>query len=512
MKPVVLIPGLLLALATPSPALFGLFENDDPQEVPAPADRAAQEAQAAALLQRAEAQANGGEGRAAAGTLQEVVDRFPFTNAAGQAQFSLGLIEEQRGRHDKAVEAYQRVITRYPNSGRFGDALAAQFRLAEAARAGQIQTSFLGLARNYDSTDIQQWYQNVVSAGPRSEFAAPGLLAIGQIQANNSNRQGAIDTLQRLVRDYPESKVAPEAQLMLAEVLGGSIGGINNESRTLQAEQEVLQDMDTLYGDDPEIAAQARERLTAVESRQASNDLEIAQFYERRGNLRAASIYYREVLRYEGTPEYATAQSRLAELGVEEGPIGSDADAQLRALAEEGHRLTSRSPNYVGPPVPDLGAAGGGQMRLPDDVLDLGELPDAISGVTGSDLFIEDAASGVGSMPELGRGEEGADAPPAAGGTAATGGNQESIEEAQAALDRARKALAELQQRNAERQEELERLEEADAAEDNAPEGAEEATDAAPDAAEDAAEAGTADAADAATEDSADEAAAPAGN
>lgn len=506
MKPVVLIPGLLLALAAPAPALFGLFEQDAPQDAPAPEERASQEQQAAGLMQQAEAQANAGDGGAAAKTLEEVVDRYPFTNAAGQAQFSLGMIEEQRGRHDKAIEAYQRVITRYPNSGRFGDALSAQYRLAEAARAGQIQTSFLGLARNYDSTDVQQWYLNVVNAGPRSELAAPSLLAIGQIQAGNGDRQAATETLQRLVRDYPESKAAPEGQLLLAEVLGGSAGGLNNESRTLQAQQDALQDMETLYGDDPEIAAQAQERLSAVESRQAANDLEIAQFYERRGNLRAASIYYREVLRYEGTPEYATAQGRLAELGVDEGPIGADADAQLRALAQEGSLLTSRSPNYVGPPAPELGAAAGGEMRLPEELLDLDALPDAPGAAT-SDLFMQDTAS-AGEMPDLG---DDADVTPTAPG--ATASNEDSVTEAQAALDRARKALEELKKRNAENQAQLEAAENTD--------GAAPTTGTAPASTEEAAEAATEAAVDAATEaaaatenaaESASEAAAEAGD
>ncbi len=114
-----------------------------------------------------------------------------------------------------------------------------------------------------------------------------------------------------------------------------------------------------------EKAAQARENLRILEQKQTSNAFQIAKFYDKQKNYRAAVIYYNDVIRQQpGSTQSDRAKQRVAELRAK---VGDDAlqDAAITAA-------TAKKPK---PPAPTSVAQGEESMPMmrtsPDDVAPL---------------------------------------------------------------------------------------------------------------------------------------------
>jgi outer membrane protein assembly factor BamD len=109
-----------------------------------------------------------------------------------------------------------------------------------------------------------------------------------------------------------------------------------------------------------EKAAQARENLDLMSSRESYDLLSIAKFYDRNDNYRAAVVYYSDVVRRQpGTPDADLASARIEEIratvGEEELRAGTERaeTGELAALRRrtQNQVQTSALSNYSGPPV-----------------------------------------------------------------------------------------------------------------------------------------------------------------
>jgi len=88
-----------------------------------------------------------------------------------------------------------------------------------------------------------------------------------------------------------------------------------------------------------EKAAQARENLALLEHRLTKGSLEIAKYYDKAKNYRAAVLYYNEVIRQQpGSPESAIAKTRIEQLRSKVG------DAALQSAAEIAERRAQNNP------------------------------------------------------------------------------------------------------------------------------------------------------------------------
>ncbi len=97
------------------------------------------------------------------------------------------------------------------------------------------------------------------------------------------------------------------------------------------------------------------EILEQVDATAARKAWEVAKFYEKQGNLKAAAIYYSEVLKAPGSEFFPDARERLADIAVEEpeairkAPDVAIARNDLIVPAEAD--VKNRS-DYLGPPAP----------------------------------------------------------------------------------------------------------------------------------------------------------------
>jgi outer membrane protein assembly factor BamD (BamD/ComL family) len=339
--------------ATPSFALLDFIFGKKQKVAPMADERAAQESAATVLLAEAkQAQCAGRNGKAQ-GLYQFIVKQYPFTPSGAEAAFQNAFIIRQTGKMDDAFEAFQAFISGYQDNPRFNEAVEQQFEIAEEAKGGKKQAGLLLLPMKMNSSDIIEFYEQIIKNAPYGNYAPLAQFSIAEIQQEMREKDKAIAAYQKVVENYPGTSQASEAQFRI-----GSISNIaaqrSEDSSNLLMARDALR---TYIASNPEGERKQETEmiLRQVNTAEANQSLTVAKFYKRVGKTPAAAIYLNEALKF-GSPEVsAEARELLAELaatdpeGVAEARKGPGQD--YTALTAQ--NLKSRD-DYVGPLAPEL--------------------------------------------------------------------------------------------------------------------------------------------------------------
>lgn len=355
-----------LALTTLSSAIWP-FSGKKQKVAPMADERAAQENAASMLLAEARLAHNAGKIGKAQSLYQAIVKQYPFTQSGGEAAFQNALIIRHTGKMDDAFEAFQAFIKGYHDSPRFNDAVEQQYEIAEEAKGGKKQASLLLLPMKMNSSDIIEFYEQIIKNAPFGKYAPLAQFSIAEIQQDMKEKDKAILAYQKVVENYPGTSQAAEAQFRI-----GSISNIaaqrSEDSSNIHIARDALR---TYIAANPEGERKQETEmiLRQVNTAEANQSLTVAKFYKRTGKTSAAAIYLNEALKF-GSPEVsAEARELLAELaatdpeGVAEAKKGPGQD--YTALTAQ--NLKSRD-DYVGPLAPELARLSQKpKMRTGDD-------------------------------------------------------------------------------------------------------------------------------------------------
>ena len=332
---------LTLAVVTPADAFIDRFRSRE-SAIPDAAELQQQEQLAAAAYAQAKATADGGNHSRAAREFRSVVRDYPTTRVAAQAQFAMAEQLQLDGRIDRAFDEYQNVIENYRGSDQFATALQRQFELAEAAKAG-LKVSRLGVLRmRVGNSDLIEMYEQIIENAPFSRYAPASQFSIGEIYQDQGLREEAVGAFTRLVERYPRSEQAEEAQFRIGAISYAAA----DRSQDASAIQDARDAAQSYIERNPsgERSVEASAIMSQADAAQAEKDLEVAKFYERQGNARAAAVYYNEILRYEGSPAYEVARERLSVIGREQ----PEALVQTPAAGASGGRVVSAEADVKG--------------------------------------------------------------------------------------------------------------------------------------------------------------------
>jgi outer membrane protein assembly factor BamD (BamD/ComL family) len=355
------------SLSTPSFALLDFIFGKKQKVAPMADERAQQESAASAMLSEARLAHNAGKTGKAQGLYQAIMKRYPFTQSGGEAAFQNALIIRHTGKMDEAFEAFQQFIKGYQDSPRFNEAVEQQYEIAEEAKGGKKQSSLLLLPMKMNSSDIIEFYEQIIKNAPFGKFAPLAQFSIAEIQQDMKEKDKAILAYQKVVENYPGTSQAAEAQFRI-----GSISNIaaqrSEDSSNIHMARDALR---TYIAANPngERKQETEMILRQVNTAEANQSLTVAKFYKRTGKTSAAAIYLNEALKF-GSPEVsAEARELLAELaatdpeGVAEARKGPGQD--YTALTAQ--NLKSRD-DYVGPLAPELARLSQKpKMRTGDD-------------------------------------------------------------------------------------------------------------------------------------------------
>jgi outer membrane protein assembly factor BamD len=294
---------------------------------------------------------------------------YPRSNLASKAQLQVADLLLIQGRWSAAFDAYQKLITTYPNTPEFEGAVARQVLIAN---------SYLDLSRimvlGYSvpvpgitgAERAQKMYEAILKNAPFSIYAPIVQFNLGLAFERLKAIKQARDAYQRVLDKYPNSDVCDDALYQIAYIYMRL--GLTSSSQDLSAlvlSKETFEDFLLQYPKS-EKAPQARDNLATIGRTEAGNLLDIAQYYDWSKNYKAAIVYYNDIIRKQPkSADAETAKTRIEEL---RSQFGDDILRVGSERAESGEKLalrrrlqaqveTSALSDYNGPPkreiVPD---------------------------------------------------------------------------------------------------------------------------------------------------------------
>src|SRR5260370_520769 len=284
-----------------------------------------------------------------------LVRRFPRSDIGATAQFKSGQMLEKEGKLQRAFYEYQALVQKYPRSPDFEAALQAQYGIAKAYLDGK-RVDVYGVPTLPSMGKAQEMFQKIVTNAPYGRIAPLAQFGIGQALEKAGSITATTNAYQQVVDRYPNSDVAPDAMYQIGYVyLQASRTTGYDQTAAIRA-QEAFEDFLLRYPNSEKVP-QAQDNLKTLQGRKTENSYNIAKFYDKQKNYKAAYVYYNEVVQQQpDSPEAQRAKQRMDEIRSELGEnalrIGgtdtqpTQAARPLRQLQAQAD--TASRPDFVG--------------------------------------------------------------------------------------------------------------------------------------------------------------------
>jgi outer membrane protein assembly factor BamD len=286
----------------------------------------------------------------------------PASPLASKAQYRIAELYEAADDYSKAFDAYQTLISRYPDTPEFEKAVTRQVLIANAFLAGR-KLKFLGMEIVPSTDRAEQMFASIIKNAPFSKNAPIAQFNLGLTYEKQGKLKEAAGAYQTILDKYPASSIADDALYQIGYIymqVGRS--GKSQDLSSLVVAKNTFEDFLLQYPNS-EKAAQARENLVSIGGKESGDLLAIAQFYDRYKNYRSAAIYYNDVIRRQpGTKQAEFARNRIETL---RSDVGDDALRTGPERAETGEKAalrrrlqaqveTSALSDFNGPPRRDV--------------------------------------------------------------------------------------------------------------------------------------------------------------
>jgi outer membrane protein assembly factor BamD len=283
---------------------------------------------------------------AQSGTIDQAIAAFraivhndPKSREAPEAQFQLANALQKKGELEASFNAYQLLLQKYPQTSKFEESVAEEIIIANAFLKGK-KVKFLGIPMVPSMEKAEEMYTAILKVSPYSKHAAITQFNLGLAKEKQGKAQEAMAVYQQLLDKYPNSPACDDAQYQIAYVyqrLG--MTGKSQDLSALKESQNSYQDFLIQYPNSEKVQ-QAGENMKKMVSKESSDTLRIARFYDFTKDFKASAIYYNDVIRRFPQSEDATAaKARLDEL---KALYGEDSLRVGQERPETGERLVER--------------------------------------------------------------------------------------------------------------------------------------------------------------------------
>jgi outer membrane protein assembly factor BamD len=261
------------------------------------------------LAHKLEAQ---GERDGALRAYKGLLRRWPLSFFAPEAQYRVAKILEDEGDFYTAFQAFQKMVTKYPSSEYFEQALNEQYRIANLYLAGEPQRIWkIPVGPSMERT--VEMYQRIIKNAPYGTYAPQCQFNIGLAREQQRKYDDAVDAYQMVLDNYPTSSVAANAQYQIGYAWMRSSQSGDYDMGAAKKAVDAFQDYLVRYPTSDK-AVQAQENIQKLGQKQTQGAFDIAKFYETQHETRAAFIYYNEVVREDPN----SAQSQIAKKRIQE--------------------------------------------------------------------------------------------------------------------------------------------------------------------------------------------------
>jgi len=346
---------------------------------------------AADLLARARSDEAAGRDGAAMKGYEKIVASYSYTSMAPAAQFRIAAALEKNGKFEKAFDAYQTLITNYRQTPQFSEALDRQFGIAMQSRTERTGRT-LGFKSRLGSEVVVDMLKKVIASAPHGAHAAEAQFEIGRIHEDEEERDQAIAAYKKVVLNYPRSPLARDAQAKIGQTYMAKIEDGNRDQSNIARAREATEDARGLFPGGPGDIMGAP---GAIDDAAADSAYATGKFYQKKGNFKAAMIYYSDVLKNPGSPHYEEVRDRVNDMSSRDPKLMDSVKSlalDTRSLAVPAAANLKGKPDYFGPPGPPpklVTSVRRPEMRndyVPDTPLEPGDLP-AIPGMPDNSLL-----------------------------------------------------------------------------------------------------------------------------
>lgn len=259
---------------------------------------------------------NAKEYKKAINELNKLISHYPRAREAAEAQYYIGLCQEEQEDLFQAFKAYQVVVEKYPFSERSGDIINKQFEIGNALMEGKQKRSKIVNTIVGGDYDVVEVFRTIIKNAPYGKNAAAAQYKIGLYLQEKQLYQEARDEFEKTMNDYPESEWAKAARYQIA---------LSDAKRSSEAQydqkvtQSAIEEFNDFVKDNPavELSDDAKEEIHKLKEKEAENTFLIASFYEKQKKIEAAKVYYSLIVEdYRMTSWAKKALSKLQEIDV----------------------------------------------------------------------------------------------------------------------------------------------------------------------------------------------------
>ena len=268
------------------------------------------------LMNDARASEEKGSTRSAIKSYAAVAKKYPNSIYAPEALYRSARLHLVRKEYTKAFDDYQGVVGRYPNTKRFNEIIGEQYRIASALLDGARPRMLWGLLPGFTARDkALEYFETILANAPYSDYAPLSLMNIARGHQKLKQTEDAIDALDRMINNYPQSLLAPDAYLKLGQTHATLVDGPYYDQASTKEAMTYFTDFMLLFPSDTGVAA-AEKGLDSMKTMLAESKMKIGDFYfYRRDNYTAAKVFYNEAITaYPESPIAGRAKARLVDV------------------------------------------------------------------------------------------------------------------------------------------------------------------------------------------------------
>jgi len=239
---------------------------------------------------------------------------YPRAKEAPEAEFFIGQCLEDMSKPYEAYQAYQLVIDKYPFSERAAQIVGLEYNLANHLLENKGRSKWAQVVVGSDERVIEI-LRTVIKDAPYGKYAAIAQYKIGLFMKERGDYQEARDEFEKTMNDYPSSEWAQASKFQIAMADMSRASDAQHEQKVTSVAMNEFNEFVKTHPDS-QLTPEAQAQMARLKDKEAENNFVIAKFYQKQKNLKAARIYYKEVVNnYADTSWGPKAQAVLKIIG-----------------------------------------------------------------------------------------------------------------------------------------------------------------------------------------------------
>jgi outer membrane protein assembly factor BamD len=249
----------------------------------------------------------------AVSAFRRVIAKWPTSSATQDARMGLAESLTELGYHFKAYKEYQNLIDKNPNSPYFDTAISRQFEIGNLFLAGEKLKVwrfriFSGLSK---AGDI---FAQIVKNAPYSKVGPASQFRIGLVFEKEKDYLSAVHAYEKLLERYPNDPLAEDAQFQIGWAYYKEARHAEYDQNAANQSLAAFSDFLLRYSASKK-APRAEEIRAELRQDQSRGLFQIAKFYQKRKDYKAALVYYNQVIEKNPRSAWASnAQKQITQL------------------------------------------------------------------------------------------------------------------------------------------------------------------------------------------------------